>query len=116
MFSRTTLLTVVTFVCFAAFASVATAKAPKKNNASSTSAAAKAAAAAEAKKQADAKHTQLAQGFYNDLHDTNPNLTLGQIETMSSENIRRLYLHSYMVKGSTLTEAKAKSDALKIWD
>jgi hypothetical protein len=102
-------------VFFAAFESVASAK-PKNHAANSKAAAAKAAADAAAKKQADDKHAQLAQGFYNDLHDVCPNLTVDELKGMSSADIRNLYFHSYVAKGAGFSDARSKAGTLKIWD
>jgi hypothetical protein len=114
MIPRISLPIVLVVVCCAALAPVASAK--QKESAANAAAAQKRQAEADARAQADAQRTQMAQGFYNDLHEGNSNLTVDQIKTMNSEDIRRLYFHSYLAKGMTFPDAKAKSDALKIWD
>lgn len=111
---RISLPIILVVVCCAALAPVASAK--QKESAANAAAAAKKAADEAARTQADAQRTQLAQGFYNDLHDSNSSLTVDEIKNMNSEDIRRLYFHSYLAKGMAFPDAKSKSDALKIWD
>jgi hypothetical protein len=114
MIPRISLPVIIVVVCCAALVPVASAK--QKESAANAAAAQKRQAEADARAQADAQRTQMAQGFYNDLHEGNSNLTVDQIKTMNSEDIRRLYFHSYLAKGMTFPDAKSKSDALKIWD
>jgi hypothetical protein len=114
MIPRISLPIILVAVCCAALAPVANAK--QKESAANAAAAQKKQADADARTQADAQRTQLAQGFYNDLHDSNSSLTVDELKNMNSEDIRRLYFHSYLAKGMTFPDAKAKSDALKIWD
>ena len=114
MIPRISLPIVLVVVCCAALAPVASAK--QKESAANAAAAQKRQAEADARAQADAQRTQMAQGFYNDLHEGNSNLTVDQIKSMNSEDIRRLYFHTYLKSGLSFPEAKSKSDALKIWD
>jgi hypothetical protein len=103
-------------VSFAAFTSVANAN-PKTNaNKVAQAAEVKQKAAEEARKKADEARTQSAQGFYNDIHGANPSVTVDQIKSMSSEDIRDLYSRTYCAQGMSLSEAKAKAQALKIWN
>jgi hypothetical protein len=116
MIPRISLPIVLVVVCCAAFAPVASANSKNNNSAAAKAAAEKRQAEADARTQADAQRTQMAQGFYNDLHGGNPDLTVDQIKSMNSEDIRRLYFHTYLKSGLSFPEAKSKSDALKIWD
>lgn len=116
MFPRTFLPVSILIVGFAAFSPIASAN-PKTNATKAAQAAeAKLKAQAEERKKQDEEQTLKAQGFYNDVHQANPQVTVDQIKSMSSEDIRNLYFHSYIANGIPFSEARSKASALKIWD
>jgi len=89
-------------------------------NGSNSGAAAKAAAAKkkallEEQKKKDEERTLMAQQYFNDVHPVAPGLTLGDIKNMSSQDIRALYVKSYMAQGIPKMDAISKAAALKIY-
>lgn len=69
-----------------------------------------------ARLKAKEERSQQAQEFYNDIHEANPNVTLTEVRDMSSADVRSLYCKTYQKQGKSFAEARAKANALKIWD
>lgn len=88
----------------------------KNNNAAAAkAAAAKRQAQLDELKKKDAERTQMAQQYYNDVHATAPNVTVDDIKNMSPEDIRSLYVKSYIAQGTPKVDAIAKAASLKIY-
>jgi hypothetical protein len=104
-----------TLVLLVALLVTASSLSAKSSNSSAKAAAAKRQAQLDELKKKDAERTQMATQYYNDVHTAVPNVTVDEIKNMSPQDIRALYVKSYVAQGTPKAEAIGKASSLKIY-